>query len=174
MASLTDREQQLIALGLQCYDAQPKIDYARLAELSGLKNASTASVMYGNAKRKLLGMTPSKNGEGADTPNGATTTPKKKATPRKRKPATPKGGAESPGENGDGDATESTPKKRARKTPAKKGAKSAAFAEEEKSDAEPAAEGLTIIKYEPTEAAEPQAPKIEETDGQEVKIEAQE
>lgn len=88
--------------------------------------------MYGNAKRKLLGIskggpsTPSKGGDNGDiTADGdgfdPTTTPKKKATPRKRKTGTPKAGEETTGENGEGGSTDATPKpKRVRKTPAKK------------------------------------------------------
>lgn len=111
--------------------------------------------MYGNAKRKLLGIapkvggpgTPSKggdditcDGDGADPldPDTPTTTPKKKSTPRKRKTATPKAGGEGAGENGEDGATETTPKpKRVRKTPVKKAAKSAVVVKEDGSETEP-------------------------------------
>jgi hypothetical protein len=120
------------------------MDYGKLAELAGLKNASTASVMYGNARRKLLGVA-SKAGDGdgpdaLDSATATTTTPKKKATPRKRKTATPKTGGEG-AENGEGDSVDGTPTKRTRKTPAKKAAKSAPIVKENSSDAETVVEG---------------------------------
>lgn len=115
--------------------------------------------MYGNAKRKLLGIAPkaggpSTPGKGGDiTADGdgsepldsitPTTTPKKKATPRKRKTATPKAGGEATGENGEEGSTETTPKpKRVRKTPAKKAAKTPVKVKEDNSETDAAIEGL--------------------------------
>ncbi|KAF1936540.1 hypothetical protein EJ02DRAFT_427425 [Clathrospora elynae] len=81
--TLSPREMEVLALAWQCMETQPKIDMRKLASLTGYTFGS-ASVTFGNIKRKikLLGdslsaiapATPKKRG-GSDL---AKTTPKKR------------------------------------------------------------------------------------------------
>ncbi|KAI1842230.1 hypothetical protein JX265_001410 [Neoarthrinium moseri] len=73
--TLTGRDLELAGLVWQCFDTEPKINYAKLAELAGFKNSATASACWGPVKKKL--MAAADNGEGpATTPKSA----KRKAT----------------------------------------------------------------------------------------------
>ncbi|KAK6223408.1 hypothetical protein LQW54_000526 [Pestalotiopsis sp. IQ-011] len=51
---LTARETELAGLVWQCFDVEPKVNYKKLAEVAGLKNASTASACWGPVKKKLM------------------------------------------------------------------------------------------------------------------------
>ncbi|KAF2110446.1 hypothetical protein BDV96DRAFT_651084 [Lophiotrema nucula] len=104
------REMEVLALCWQCFDGEPKINYDKLADLTGYTIGS-AKTTVGNLKRKLNRITSSANanptpGKGAGTPK----TPRKRAT----KPA---------------DNDESPTKKR--RTPAKKAAAAQQDDEEE-------------------------------------------
>ncbi|KAI9702360.1 MAG: hypothetical protein M1836_000839 [Candelina mexicana] len=91
--SLTDNDRKLIVLGFQCFESQPKVDFAKLATLGGYKSAESAGVMYRNAKKKLLSSTPNANNTtSTTTTNSTATTPT--TTPKKRKPAAPKTNAD--------------------------------------------------------------------------------
>ncbi|KAI9816036.1 MAG: hypothetical protein M1827_002028 [Pycnora praestabilis] len=52
--ALTPRQQELIVLGMQCYESEPKIDYNKLAALGNFKTAASANACYCVARKKLL------------------------------------------------------------------------------------------------------------------------
>ncbi|KAF2823523.1 hypothetical protein CC86DRAFT_69053 [Ophiobolus disseminans] len=118
--TLSAREMEVLALAWQCMEAQPKIDMNKLAQLTGYTPRS-ASVTFGNIKRKikLLGeglaangpTTPKKGGGHGRAKAGPTTTPKSTGK-RSAKAAA----------NGDDDIPdpEETPTKRAKKAGSKK------------------------------------------------------
>ncbi|KAI4936414.1 hypothetical protein J4E85_001744 [Alternaria conjuncta] len=86
--SLSAREIEVLALAWQCVDPQPKVDMVKLAALTGYTPGS-ASVTFGNIKRKLKNMaagasedspaTPAKSRSGGRArATTATSTPKKR------------------------------------------------------------------------------------------------
>ncbi|KAF2632758.1 hypothetical protein BU25DRAFT_453942 [Macroventuria anomochaeta] len=98
---LTPREMEVLALAWQCMDSDPKVDYIKLAELTGYTTAS-AGVTFGKIKRKLKAK--------------ATGSSKVPATPKKSgnavgRPKTPKSGKRSATE----DAAAGTPSKKGKK-----------------------------------------------------------
>ncbi|OJD23929.1 hypothetical protein ACJ73_04720 [Blastomyces percursus] len=87
---MSAREQRIFFIAMTCTPdglAGIKVNYDLLAEKAGLKNAASASVLYGEARRKLLeatrgvGSTSTPNGNGADP-----TTPAKSNKVTKRTP----------------------------------------------------------------------------------------
>ncbi|OJJ44600.1 hypothetical protein ASPZODRAFT_134684 [Penicilliopsis zonata CBS 506.65] len=92
---LSASEAKLIILGVLCNGEQAaKVDYEKLAQRGGYKNASSASVMYLKSKRKLFELHPDAavavNGEVSSTGGnieGPKATPKKGSGKRKT-PAT--------------------------------------------------------------------------------------
>ncbi|OAL05847.1 hypothetical protein IQ06DRAFT_332238 [Phaeosphaeriaceae sp. SRC1lsM3a] len=100
------REMEVLALAWQCMEAQPKIDMAKLASLTGYRIASSqtpgsASVTFGNIKRKLKLL-----GEGlaADGP----ATPKKGGGPGRAKAAsTPRSAGKRNRKSEDGEESQS-------------------------------------------------------------------
>ncbi|KAI4637797.1 hypothetical protein J4E83_000615 [Alternaria metachromatica] len=85
--SLSAREIEVLALAWQCVDPQPKVDMVKLAALTGYTPGS-ASVTFGNIKRKLKNMaagasedspaTPAKSRSGGRPRTATTSTPKKR------------------------------------------------------------------------------------------------
>ncbi|KAF2211162.1 hypothetical protein CERZMDRAFT_85708 [Cercospora zeae-maydis SCOH1-5] len=134
---LTDTDVKMLQLAWQCFETMPKVDTAKLAHLSGHKNAASANTAYSNARRKLFDgvklppaeKTPKKKAASAagggdeddaeeaeaapvDTPVPASTK-KGNAAPRKRKSTAP---AEEDGEGEEnGEEGEATPAKEQKK-----------------------------------------------------------
>ncbi|KAI4692161.1 uncharacterized protein J4E84_003129 [Alternaria hordeiaustralica] len=86
--SLSAREIEVLALAWQCVDPQPKVDMVKLAALTGYTPGS-ASVTFGNIKRKLKNMAAGASEDSPATPAAksrsggraratATSTPKKR------------------------------------------------------------------------------------------------
>ncbi|KAK4507554.1 hypothetical protein PRZ48_001289 [Zasmidium cellare] len=130
MVDFSEREKELMALAWQCFEEEPKIQYAKLAEMAGMTNAGSASNAWRNIKKKLTAIAAG-NGDA----DGAGT-PKAKATPKRKKKAA------------DSDDAEETPAKKTKATPKKKSKKAAA--EEEDDDDEEAAK----LKSEASESDE--------------------
>ncbi|KAG9526893.1 hypothetical protein KCV07_g59, partial [Aureobasidium melanogenum] len=84
MASLTDIQTRYLALAWLCFDAEPKIDYEKFAELAGLKSAHSGREMLRVTKKKLMDFAPpaTTNGTVAPPNSPAVKTPRKKATPK--------------------------------------------------------------------------------------------
>ncbi|PGH14696.1 hypothetical protein AJ79_02862 [Helicocarpus griseus UAMH5409] len=81
---MTAGEQRIFFIAMTCATdglSGIKVDYELLAQRAGLKNASCASVLYGNARRKLLAATKEREGgaQGSATNGTDPTTPKTKA-----------------------------------------------------------------------------------------------
>ncbi|KKZ63155.1 hypothetical protein EMCG_02532 [[Emmonsia] crescens] len=84
-------EQRIFFIAMTCTTdglAGIKVNYEQLAVKAGLKNASCASVLYGNARRKLLAAT--KQGGLNSTSNGSGTGPTTPAKTNKVTKRTPK------------------------------------------------------------------------------------
>ncbi|KAH0282751.1 hypothetical protein M436DRAFT_52788 [Aureobasidium namibiae CBS 147.97] len=78
--TLSARDAEIVAAVLQCLKTPPKIDYERLAEKAGYKNASSARACFQDIKKKL------RISAGGDTGKFATPAATKKVpNPRKRK-----------------------------------------------------------------------------------------
>ncbi|KAF2994867.1 hypothetical protein E8E14_000659 [Neopestalotiopsis sp. 37M] len=71
---LTARETELAGLVWQCFEIEPKVNFKKLAELAGFKNAATASACWGPAKKKLMA------NAGIITPTRTPTTKRSAAT----------------------------------------------------------------------------------------------
>ncbi|KAI1383772.1 uncharacterized protein F4822DRAFT_433712 [Hypoxylon trugodes] len=82
---LTARDVEILSLAWQCFDTNPKINWQKLADVAGFKNASTACACFGPIRKKL-GISGTK--AGAEDDDKSNHTPSKSAT--KRKVATPK------------------------------------------------------------------------------------
>ncbi|EME88039.1 uncharacterized protein MYCFIDRAFT_85937 [Pseudocercospora fijiensis CIRAD86] len=115
--AFTEREQKVMALAWQCFAEQPKIDFEKLARLSGYTNVRSASNAWGAIKKKLASQA-SKFGAGDSDVNGdneSSATPKTtpKATPKKRgkKAADEDDGEETPAKKTKGRKGKATPKK---------------------------------------------------------------
>ncbi|KAI4651279.1 uncharacterized protein J4E78_007970 [Alternaria triticimaculans] len=80
--SLSAREIEVLALAWQCVDPQPKVDMVKLAALTGYTPGS-ASVTFGNIKRKLKNMA-----AGASEDSPATPAAKSRSGGRARATAT--------------------------------------------------------------------------------------
>ncbi|KAI9879584.1 MAG: hypothetical protein M1830_008034 [Pleopsidium flavum] len=78
--SVTKRDTELIVLGFQCYETQPKVDFTKLANLAGYSNAASAQTCYNSAKKKFLNSTnlTISPATGITTPATATAAPKKR------------------------------------------------------------------------------------------------
>ncbi|KAK4974742.1 hypothetical protein LTR66_011054 [Elasticomyces elasticus] len=53
-ATLTAAEQKVLSLAFQCFEAMPKVDYKKLADIGGYKTAASATTCYIAARKKLL------------------------------------------------------------------------------------------------------------------------
>ncbi|KXT11905.1 hypothetical protein AC579_10492 [Pseudocercospora musae] len=111
--AFTDREQKVMALAWQCFAEQPKIDFEKLARLSGYTNVRSASNAWGAIKKKLASQA-NKAGAGDADVNGdneSATTPK--TTPKKRgkKAADEDDGEQTPAKKTKGRKGKATPKK---------------------------------------------------------------
>ncbi|KAK4993376.1 hypothetical protein LTR66_006033 [Elasticomyces elasticus] len=138
-ATLTAAEQKVLSLAFQCFEAMPKVDYKKLADLGGYKTAASATACYIAARKKLLAQV-AVNAAPSDgkTEDGLTATTSKAAAAagtaedddeehaattasamkkRGRAPASPSE-----------DVTEAVPKKRGRMTKAQKEAEADAGA----------------------------------------------
>ncbi|KAJ4326337.1 hypothetical protein N0V94_000012 [Neodidymelliopsis sp. IMI 364377] len=101
-SDLSAKEMQVLALAWQCMETDPKIDFAKLAALTGYTPGS-ANVTFGKIKRKLKAK--------AAATSGVPVAPK---TPKKSTTATtPKSGKR--GAAGIDGATADTPSKRSKK-----------------------------------------------------------
>lgn len=49
----SSREQQLMAVAWQCFDGEPKVNYQRLAELTGMTNTGSAYNAWTKIRKKL-------------------------------------------------------------------------------------------------------------------------
>ncbi|KLJ05426.1 hypothetical protein EMPG_11100 [Blastomyces silverae] len=90
---LSAGEQRIFFIAMTCTTdglAGIKVNYDLLAEKAGLKNAGSASVLYGKARRKLLEATQQ---AGSSTPNGNGTNPTTPAKANKVTKRTPKSSA---------------------------------------------------------------------------------
>ncbi|KAF2641700.1 hypothetical protein P280DRAFT_516720 [Massarina eburnea CBS 473.64] len=83
------KEMQNLALAWQCMETEPKINMDKFAELAGYGSRASASVTFGNLKRKLKALADGNNF--ARTP---VSTPKKSATSATTK--TPRSGKRGP------------------------------------------------------------------------------
>ncbi|OBW69171.1 MAG: Uncharacterized protein AUREO_007710 [Aureobasidium pullulans] len=92
MASLTDTQTRYLALAWLCFDAEPKIDYERFAQLAGLKSAQSGREMLRVTKKKLQEFAPVSADGTVAPPNTPATKTKKKATPKTKSTAKAKGG----------------------------------------------------------------------------------
>ncbi|KAH6620452.1 hypothetical protein C7974DRAFT_234414 [Boeremia exigua] len=99
---LTAREMEVLGLAWQCMDSDPKIDYTKLAQLTGYTPGS-ASVTFGKIKRKLKAK--------AAGSSAVSVTPKKAAGGIPKTPKTPKSGKRGATE----DAATGTPSKKGKK-----------------------------------------------------------
>ncbi|KAK3115591.1 hypothetical protein LTR53_004897 [Teratosphaeriaceae sp. CCFEE 6253] len=79
---LSTKQMEYLALAWQCFETEPKIDYAKFATVAGLKNARSAAELMRVAKNKLRSEhgalsagTVGANAATTSTPNG-TGTPK--------------------------------------------------------------------------------------------------
>ncbi|KAK5721530.1 hypothetical protein LTR15_006119 [Elasticomyces elasticus] len=116
---LSSKQMEYLALAWQCFETEPKINYAKFAEVAGLASANSARELMRVAKNKLkneYGMLSA----GMVNANAANAggSPAKKATPSKRarKPELSSDGHGE--ENGDLDDEES-PKKKGKASPKK-------------------------------------------------------
>ncbi|KAI0130520.1 hypothetical protein BJ170DRAFT_693065 [Xylariales sp. AK1849] len=99
--SLTSRELELAGLIWQCFESEPKINYQKLKDLAGFKNANSASACWNPIKKKLMA-----NAGAATNNDGAT--PKVKTPAKRKSTATANGEEETPSK-----------KSRSKKQPAK-------------------------------------------------------
>ncbi|KAH8163051.1 hypothetical protein CIB48_g5174 [Xylaria polymorpha] len=117
---LSEKEKAVLANAWKCFDAEPKIDYKKLASIGGYTNINSVRNLVHGAKKKLKTMGESDangNGEGSAASSPKATTTKKSAA------ATPKGKKRT-GEEVNGNKDARTPKK-LKKTPAKSATKTA-------------------------------------------------
>ncbi|OJJ89271.1 putative histone h1.3 [Aspergillus glaucus CBS 516.65] len=113
---LSPSETKLMLLAGYFASEQQKMDYEKLAQMSGYKNGATANTVYRNAKRKLaeyIATNPANGGGASSTPDDTPSATPKKA-PTKRKTAA-KGGED----NRNGGVEESPTKQKKQRTPAK-------------------------------------------------------
>ncbi|KAK7544385.1 uncharacterized protein J3D65DRAFT_663636 [Phyllosticta citribraziliensis] len=101
--NLTTRDFEIAAAAWKCFKTEPAIDYVKLAELAGFKNAASASACWNSTKKKLFAQGSGAAGTGTASPATAKT-----PASRKRKAASAK---KSAGE----DVTEGTPSKKGKK-----------------------------------------------------------
>ncbi|KAM3419331.1 hypothetical protein BST61_g5265 [Cercospora zeina] len=76
----TDREKTLMSLAWQCFEGEPKLDYKKLAGLSGMSNPVSASNAWAKIKKKLNAQAAAVLGDGEAVPSSTT-----KATPGKKR-----------------------------------------------------------------------------------------
>ncbi|KAI0441621.1 hypothetical protein F4803DRAFT_576286 [Xylaria telfairii] len=120
---LTDKEKAVLANAWKCFEAEPKIDYAKLAGIGGYSNINSVRNIVRGAKLKLKAKgedDANGNGEGSAASSPMAPPAKKRAT------ATPKGKKRAVEEaNGDEDEIATPTPKKTKKTPAKTPAKTA-------------------------------------------------
>ncbi|KAF2132106.1 hypothetical protein P153DRAFT_184310 [Dothidotthia symphoricarpi CBS 119687] len=101
--TLSPREMEVLALAWQCMESQPKIDMTKLASLTGYTTGS-ASVTFGNIKRKIKLLGESLSSNGPATPKKTGGPGRSKATPaststsgrKKKRGAADNGAADTP------------------------------------------------------------------------------
>ncbi|SMR60514.1 unnamed protein product [Zymoseptoria tritici ST99CH_1E4] len=122
MAPITEKDIRVLASawGL-CATEQPKVDYAKLADLLGYKTAASATTAFHNARKKFFA-------DGATMAAGDAATP---ATPKTPKSTGKKRAA---AEDGDAPAETGSAKKRGRKTKAEVAQEAAAAAAGDEDD----------------------------------------
>ncbi|TPX13505.1 uncharacterized protein E0L32_005976 [Thyridium curvatum] len=127
--ALTERDLEIMAKAWHCMKAEPEVDFAKLAELTGMTNPRSAGNAWRNIKTKLF----------ADLPPAEPATPgpgRKRKTPAKsRAKATPKAAAAPASDDEDNkliatadsdvDELEAQSPTKKRKSPAKKAGKKA-------------------------------------------------
>ncbi|KAI1499248.1 hypothetical protein F5X99DRAFT_411269 [Biscogniauxia marginata] len=69
---LTQRDLEILAAAWNCFDSQPTINWDKLAEIAGFKNASSARACFLPIKKKVLGNTPA-SASGPSAPTASTT-----------------------------------------------------------------------------------------------------
>ncbi|KAK7557821.1 hypothetical protein IWX91DRAFT_369757, partial [Phyllosticta citricarpa] len=99
--NLTPRDLEIAAAAWKCFKTEPSIDYAKLAEVAGFKNAASASACWNTTKKKLFASSTASNDNASPGTPKTPASRKRKATPAKK----------STGE----DAFEGTPSKKGKK-----------------------------------------------------------
>lgn len=77
--TLSPRDLEIAGKIWLCFKAEPQIDYQKLAQVAGFKNAASASACWGPIKKKLMGQVGDGKTSSTSTPSSARN--KRKAVP---------------------------------------------------------------------------------------------
>ncbi|KAK7518988.1 hypothetical protein IWZ03DRAFT_413950 [Phyllosticta citriasiana] len=82
--NLTPRDLEIAAAAWKCFKTEPSIDYAKLAEVAGFKNAASASACWNTTKKKLFASSTASNDIASPGTPKTPASRKRKATPAKK------------------------------------------------------------------------------------------